>query len=129
GRAADRGLGVGEALLLVAEGERPELERLAGLRRLGAVPAIPDPVGERLEAGGARDGGPALTLPLVRQVEVLERVAVVRREYLLAQLGGELLLALDLLEDERLAREDRVPLLARVEHGADRDLVQVAGAL
>src|SRR5581483_7987382 len=129
GRAADRRLGVGEALLLVAERERPELERLAGLRRLGAVAAAPDPVGEGLEAGGARDGGAALALPLVRKVEVLERVAVERRDHLLAQLGRELLLALDLLEDERLARQDRVPFLARVEHGADRDLVEVAGAL
>jgi hypothetical protein len=113
GGAADRRLRVRKALLLVPEGERPELEGLSGLRGLGAVAATPDPVGEGLEAGVARYRGAALPLPLVGEVEILERVAIEGREDALAQLRRELLLAIDLLDDERLAREDRVPLLAR----------------
>src|SRR5690349_4177078 len=47
-RAFDRLGGVRNVLGLVAEGERPDLKGLTGLRLFGAVTAVPDPVGQRL---------------------------------------------------------------------------------
>ena len=45
------------------------------------------------------------------------------------QLGRQLPLAADLLDDERLPLDEVVPALLGVEHLADRDLVQVPGLL
>ena len=84
--ALDRGLRVGDPLLLVAEGEGPQLQRLPLLGRLEAVAAVPDPVGERSEPGLARGERAVLLLLPVRVVEVLERVGVEAGEDALAQL-------------------------------------------
>jgi hypothetical protein len=87
GGALDRGRRVGVALVGVPEREGPQLQRLARLRRLGAVRAVPDPVRELLQPGLARLRRAAGLLLLVGKVEVLERVGVERLEDLLAQLG------------------------------------------
>ena len=128
-RALDRGLGVGDALLLVAEGERPEVERLALLRRLRAVATAPDPVRERLEPRLPRDQGAVLLLLAVGVIEVLEGVEVPGGEDPLPQLRGERRVALDRLHDDPLAREDLLEELLRLQRPADGDLVEVARAL
>ena len=128
-RALDRGLRVGDALLLVAKGERPQLERLALLRRLRAVAAVPDPVRERLEPRLPRDQGAVLLLLAVGVIEVLEGVEVVGGEDPLPQLRGERRVALDRLHDDPLAREDLLEELLRLQRPADGDLVEVARAL
>ena len=128
-RALDRRLGVGHGLLLVAEGEGPQLERLAFLRLLAAVAAVPDPVGERLEPRLAgRERAVLLLLP-VRVVEVLERVGVEGPEDPLAQLGRERGVPLDRLDDDRLTRADLGGELAGLEHAADGPRVEAARAV
>src|SRR5687768_1009332 len=60
-RALERARGVGESLLLVLEREGPELEPLlvvlARLRLARPVAHVPEPVGELLQAGLARQRG------------------------------------------------------------------------
>jgi hypothetical protein len=128
-RALHGGPRVGHSLLLVAEREGPQLERLALLRRLRAVAAIPDPVGERLEPGLAGGEGAVPLLLAVGVVQVLQHVEVERPEDPLAQLRGERRVPLDRLGDDPLAREDPVEQLPGLERPPHRGLGQAAGGL
>jgi hypothetical protein len=127
--ALDRRAGVGHALLLVAEGEGPELQGLTLLRRLEAVAAVPDPVGQRLESRLARGEGAVPLLLTVGVVEVLERIEVEGRENPLPQLGGERRVAFDRLHHDGLAGEDLVEQVPRLEGAPHGGPVEVAGAL
>jgi hypothetical protein len=119
-RALDRRLGVGHALVRVAEGESPELERLPGLRLLATVAAVPDPVGERLQPRLARGERAVLLLLPVRMIEVLERVGIEGVQDPLAQLGRQGRVATDRLEDDGLARAHPGGELAGFEHAPHR---------
>ena len=125
----DRRLRSVDPLLQVAEREGPQLEGLAREGRLGAVPAVPDPVRERLQSGLPGEHRPGLPLLLVGQVQVLEGLQVEGREHLVFELGGELLLPLDGLQDDRLPVGDPVPQLPGLESVADGHLVEVPGPL
>ncbi len=96
---------------------------------LAAVAAVPDPVRELLQARLARGQGAVLLLLPVGVVEVLEHVEVEGREDALAQLGRERRVALDRVDDDRLAREDSVEERLGLERATDRQLVEVPRAL
>ena len=118
-----------KAGLGVEEGRGLRLGRLGSERRQDSVPDVPEPVGQRLKPRLAGDHGLRLPLLLVREVEVLERREVERREEPRLQLGGQLSLRLDLADDERLALDDLVPRLLRVEDGQHGHLVEAPRGL
>jgi hypothetical protein len=89
------------------------------------VAAFPEPGRQRLESGFLRHRRLGLPLLLVGKIEILEHGQLEGGEELVLQLGRQLALPLDLLDDERLALEDLVPGLAGVDHLANRDFVQV----
>src|SRR6185295_13443997 len=115
------------SLFRIPEGEGPELEGLTGLRRVGPVRAIPDPVGEGLETCFPGDVRLALPLLLVGKVEVFEEIEVQGPANPLLEIGSELLLPFDGLEDRGLAGDDPLPALPGREGLLDLDLVEVAG--
>ena len=90
------------------------------------MPAIPQPVGERFEAGLARDDRLGLALLLVRQIQIFQRGQVVRALDARAQVVGKLALPLDLGNDETLALADAVPGFLAVDDRANGHLVEGA---
>ena len=128
--AGQRGGDVGHALLGVAE--RAARAPRACLRPRAT--AMPWPHSQSQLASGSSPASFATVALVFRfclygQVEILEHGQLEGGEELVLQLGRQLALPLDLLDDERLALEDLVPGLLGVDHLANRDLVQVARLL
>ena len=123
--ACERGGDVGHAFLGVAERQRVRFGRLFRRWRQHSVAALPEPARQRLEPGFLRHRRLGLPLLLVGKIEILEHGQLEGGEELVLQLGRQLSLPLDLLDDERLALEDLVPGLLGVDHLANRDFVQV----
>ena len=89
--------------------------------------AVPDPQGQRLEALVAGVGGLGPLLGLEREVEVFEPLGVVGRADGRGEVGVQLPLGLDRLEDRLLPLGQLAqPLDAKLDL-ADHNLVQIAG--
>ena len=125
-----RGLGVGDPLLRIAEGEGPQLEGLARLGGVGAVAAIPDPVGERLEAGLAGERSPCSSASACREGRGPRGRRGRRRHVSSARSSGVSFFWRSMASRiDGLARDDAVPALLGRERLLDLDLVEVAGLL
>ena len=129
GRARERGGGVGDALVGVDEAGRARLGRLAGRGRPRRAPHAQSQSASGSSPASRAVCGLRLPLLLVGEVDVLEQRLVERRADARLQLRRQLPLALDLLDDERLALDELVPALLGLEHLPDRHLVQVPGLL
>ena len=126
-RARQRRRRLGDPLLRVDERGSA---RFRGLARDGRpVPAVPEPFRQRSQPRLPRRLGLGLSFLLVRKVEVLEGDRIERPPDARLQLGRQLPLPADLLDDEGLPFDEVVPPLLRVEHLADRHLVQVSRLL
>ena len=118
------------ALLRVDERGRARLGRLAGRRSASAVPARPQPLGQRLQPRLARRLRLRLPLLLVREIDVLERArdrtsrAPAPPARASASPGASIS---STMKACRLTRSSQRSLASIT--CADRDLVQVAGLL
>ena len=124
----EHGLDVRDLRFLIEKFLGLRLERHA-VRVLAALGAAPDPEGEGLEPGFLGLHRLRFALLLEGQVDLFQPVELEGGADHLLELGGELLLLLDLGQDEGLALERGLELLFSLDHFLDHHLVHIARLL